>query len=141
MKKVVYNNKYGGFGLSLDAMFMLAQTDFPFDESPLNSSGYTEANFKVEGPDGLLGHSRYPIVLRNGKVLDFPQHRDKLRSHPALVTVVETLGEKANDHCAKLAIETIENDHLYRISEYDGLESVEVMSEDLYTYGYEWKVT
>ncbi len=47
------------------------------------------------------------------------------RSDPFLVQVVETLGKDASGQCAKLAITTVPKGCLYRIDEYDGLESVE----------------
>jgi hypothetical protein len=46
------------------------------------------------------------------------------RHDPALVQVVEELGDAASGFCGNLQIEEIEGS-LYRISEYDGSESVE----------------
>lgn len=46
------------------------------------------------------------------------------RHCPHLVRVIEELGNKANGSCARLIVEEIEGDQ-YRISEYDGLESLE----------------
>lgn len=46
------------------------------------------------------------------------------RHDPRLIDVVETLGKKASGDCAKLEIQEICSP-IYRISEYDGLESVQ----------------
>jgi len=48
---------------------------------------------------------------------------DISRHDPVLVQVVEELGDKANDGCANLAIKEV--DGPYRITEYDGYETVE----------------
>jgi hypothetical protein len=57
------------------------------------------------------------------------------RHDPALVQVVEELGDKANGCSASLAIAVIEDGAKYRIDEYDGFESV--MTPD----DYEWVQT
>jgi hypothetical protein len=56
------------------------------------------------------------------------------RTDPALVQVVEELGNKANGKCAKLCIYEVPAGTLYRIDEYDGNESV--MTQDTY----DWKM-
>jgi hypothetical protein len=56
------------------------------------------------------------------------------RTDPALVQVVEELGEAASGQYAKLQIEEVEAGTLYRIEERDGYESVETK------YSYGWKV-
>jgi hypothetical protein len=55
--------------------------------------------------------------------LEFKWQYDIPRHHPLLVQVVEELGEEASDPYAKLKVEEI-NSNLYKIDEYDGLESV-----------------
>lgn len=49
---------------------------------------------------------------------------DFTRHDPALIQVIEELGEAADGFCAKLRIEEIDGKK-YRIDEYDGYESVE----------------
>ena len=56
------------------------------------------------------------------------------RTDPALVQVVEELGEAANGRSAALRIVELPAGTLYRIDEYDGVESV--MTQD----DYEWSV-
>ena len=112
MTKIVYNDCYGGFGLSDEAVEMYLQLKgFKYNKTP-DSWG---SNFAVEGwKNFYYGH------------ID--------RADPILVQVVETLGEKANGDCAKLEIEDIPAGTLYRITEYDGNESVEMQ------YNVDWKV-
>jgi len=56
------------------------------------------------------------------------------RTDPALVQVVEELGDDANGTYAKLLIEELPAGTLYRIDEYDGNETV--MTQD----DYDWSV-
>jgi hypothetical protein len=112
MTKIVYNDCYGGFGLSDEAVEMYLQLKgFKYNKTP-NRWG---ANFSVEGWEDFY-------------------YRDIDRADPILVQVVETLGDKANGNCAKLEIEDIPAGTLYRITEYDGNESIETQ------YNVDWKV-
>lgn len=83
MTKVVFNECFGGFGLSEKA------------------------------------HDLYK--KKTGRKLD---EFTVKRHDPALVEVVEELGDEANDRFSMLRIAEIKGD-LYRIDEYDGYESVE----------------
>jgi hypothetical protein len=49
---------------------------------------------------------------------------DKHRSDPILISIVEELGERANDGYSELEIATIPDGYDYAISDYDGLESI-----------------
>lgn len=93
MFKVVYSNRYGGFGLSNKAVLWLHE------------------KYGLE-------YESYPHL---GKYL-----KEELERHdPRLVEVVEALGKEANGRHSNLAIATIKG-RLYRIDEYDGLETVVV---------------
>lgn len=60
---------------------------------------------------------------------------DKIeRDDPALVQVVEELGEAANGDCACLEIEEVPSGTQYRIDNYDGRETVETRDS------YDWKI-
>lgn len=59
--------------------------------------------------------------------------RDIDRADPALVEVVETLGEKADGGFASLKIREIPKGTKYRIDEYDGSESVMTIED------YDWE--
>lgn len=113
MVKIVYNACYGGFGLSDEAVEMYLN---------LKNFEYT----KVKDRWG----SRYVVKGFN----NFYDRHDIPRDDPVLVQVVEALGEKANDGCAKLEIEDLPKGTLYRITEYDGYETIETKEDT------DWKV-
>ena len=92
--KVVYNDCYGGFGLSDKAM---------------------ERYFSLA--------NRYPSGGSN----------HVCRWDPILVKIVEELGKEANAKYADLKIRDVPKGELFRIDEYDGLESVMTPSD------YEWE--
>jgi hypothetical protein len=109
MTKIVYNACYGGFGISDEATRMyLDLKGFKYTEEKTKWGN----TFKVEGLENFYG----PHSIK--------------RDDPILVQVVETLGDKASGTFAKLRIEDVPEGNLYRITEYDGYESVET-KEDL----------
>ncbi len=105
MVKVVYNACYGGFGLSDDAMDSMVELGYDLKLNPKYNP-----NAKNKYMDDTA--RKYECW---GDV-DCPRH------DPILVQVVEELGDKASDDCAKLQIEEVYGP--YRIHEYDGLERV-----------------
>lgn len=142
MKKVVYNACYGGFGLSQDAMLLLALMGFPLEKTPLEKFGFKLSDFTLEGPNGFLAHPHYDVLYKDGHVYSHGLNgNDKtamsLRSHPVLVKVVEFLGSKASGSCAKLLIDEISDDDVYRIEEYDGFESVTCVDQYVGGFLYE----
>jgi len=71
------------------------------------------------------------------KGIDVPRYIDGCdisRTDPALIQVIEELGDDANASCAELRFHELEPGTLYRIEEYDGLETV----VPLHQYG--WSV-
>lgn len=98
MKKVVINSCYGGFSLSKKAMERL-------EELGVKDEFYEEN--------------------KNDPALDDDDmwRPNVKRSDPRLVQVVEELGDEASGACAEL--EVVEVDGKYRITEYDGWESIE----------------
>jgi hypothetical protein len=136
--KVVYNACFGGFSLSHAGIMRYAELKglklYPFVD--------------VRDKDGRLRFGKQKPAtaddLKEARIVHYcttPEYsnesywtgRDMERADPALVQVVEELGEKANGSCAKLAIEDVPAGALYRIDEYDGNESVMTQG------GYEWK--
>ena len=113
MTKVVYNVCYGGFSLSDEAVEMY-----------LNLKGLKYTKIKEK-----WGSSSYDVE-ENKNFYDRRIDRDD----PVLVQVVEKLGDKANGECAKLRIEDLPKGTLYRITEYDGYESIETK------YDMDWSV-
>ena len=111
-RKVVYNDCYGGFSLSLEGCKMYIEL---LGKTPKFYSGKSiwDEPWYIEKP-----HDCYS---RN-----IPRH------DAALVLVVETLGYKANGDCADLRIREVVGP--YRIDEYDGKETVETPDRDDYIY-------
>jgi hypothetical protein len=110
MTKVVYNNCYGGFGLSHAAIMRYAElksiTLYPKVGKFRDFDYYKDSNFDPES-----------YWYYGSEITD--------RTDPALVQVVEELGDAANDNYAKLVIEDIPAGTRYRILEYDGNEWIE----------------
>ena len=119
MHKVVFNNCYGGFSISLKAVDWLEHNSK--DEALLE-------HIKNCKEDSEYSTSAFKEQLLCYSVSDF--FADK-RHHKDLVAVVETLGDEANGSCAALGICRI-NGRQYRIDEYDGAE--EVITPE----GYDW---
>lgn len=137
MTKIVYNACYGGFSLSHEATMRYAEikgiTLYTKEESFFNHYYLCPPEeferLCAEDETNPIGIGRYD----RSNAMYFSL-RDVDRADPALVQVVEELGNKANGMCAKLRIEDVPAGTLYRIDEYDGYESV--MTQDTY----DWKV-
>jgi hypothetical protein len=140
--KVVYNNCFGGFGLSHEAVKRYAEIKEieiygfirergrPGSDSPMHA--VTSFNLK-DALCGLVHYRRSPEWNDKNDDHHFSDS-DIERDDPALVQVVEELGARANGACANLAIENVPTGMLWRIDEYDGNESVMTMGD------YSWKV-
>ena len=111
MHKVVFNNCYGGFSLSVKAVEWLEVncTDNELRDF-IKSLRIAGKEYSFISKDECL---RYDVSgWFEGK-----------RHHKDLVAVVEALGNDANGPCANLAIEEISSKK-YHIEEYDGVEEV-----------------
>lgn len=106
--KVVFNNCYGGFCLSMKAIEWL-------------HSNCEDKELK-HFIDEHLSADRMTLEYT---VTDWFDHK---RHHRDLVAVVEALGREASGSCSFLEIEKIHGNQ-YRIEEYDGAEEV-VTPED-----------
>lgn len=114
MTKVVYNDCYGGFGLSDEAVELyLTKKGVDFTSKEGQFSSLTGSSFYVDGEY----FSTYDID----------------RADSTLVEVIEELGERANTCFSKLKIADIKPGESYRIDEYDGIESVMTVDD------YDWK--
>jgi hypothetical protein len=110
-RKVVLNRKHGGFGLSEEAIEMLIE-EFGWEVAD------SEENTQRTG-------RRIRRSSSGGRRLDSSARRDKrLRTDPALVEVVETLGDDASGRHADLQVVEIPGDVEWTIDEYDGVEWV-----------------
>lgn len=131
--KIVINGCYGGFGVSEAGMRRYAELkglSFYVWQDPQYPKASTDM-FKLyftADPSGMtkIDTEFYRKYNLWDRVLD--------RTDPALVQVVEELGEKANGWAAKLVVEELPKGTLYRIDEYDGYESIET-ADDI-----NWKV-
>ena len=104
MTKIVYNRCYGGFSLSEEA-----------------TERYGELlGKKVTKGEKFCG---FQVYLFDGERF---YSGDLSRTDPLLIQVIEELGsEKASGLYAKLDIEELPSGCRYRITEYDGFESIE----------------
>ena len=104
MTKVVYNACYGGFSLSNEAKDRMVELGYEMEVNP--------------------NYDPRPEVEWYNRTQKYKIYDGDIDRHdPVLVQVVEELGDKANDGCANLQIEEVSGP--YRITEYDGFESVE----------------
>lgn len=103
--KVVINSCYGGFGLSNEAVLMYAELKgIQFEE--------------------VEDHGYYFLYWIDREKNECFYEGDLDRSDPALVEVVETLGEDSFGSCARLKIVEVPDDVQWEIAEYDGAEWV-----------------
>lgn len=148
-KKVVINDKYGGFGLSARAHARLAELQgrpcyFFVHVSPMNVRDYRPATveeaeesfifFAFDTPDAhetLLGRDDdwhdLTMEQRQARNAEYKSHQisdDGLARHdPLLIQIVEELGDAASRKpTAELKIVEIPADVDYTIEEYDGNE-------------------
>lgn len=129
--KVVINKCYGGFGLSREGMMRYAElkgsTLYP------KGDGLYTIYWTVSPKDRvteLSNEAFYALphaerIEYNRKFSEQTLHVGEIaRDDPALVQVVEELGDKANGCYAELAVVEIPDDAKWQIEEYDGLEHI-----------------
>ena len=130
MTKIVYNGCYGGFSLSDEAIRRYCEIRGIALYEHKDRFGYAHyTTVPQEEYERLCAED----TERANEV--YVNDRDIDRTDPTLVQVVEELGDAANGMCAKLLITMLPKGTIYRISEYDGCESVNTMND--YT---DWKV-
>jgi hypothetical protein len=135
MTKVVYNACYGGFSLSKEAC--QRYWEIKGQQVWIEDERWGFEVWLVPPEERLVRNKNWDAMSMDERIAYNKAYsaqtwynRDVDRHDPALVQVVEELGDKANGECAKLAIEEISGP--YRIDEYDGYESVETPD------GYDW---
>jgi hypothetical protein len=114
MVKVVINRCFGGFGLSDQALELFMNKKSIEFEKVLSKSHWKKDEFDYYRK-GHVGEDEHYLWY-----YDLCQDR----SDPALIEVVEELGEKANGWAAELGIVEIPDDVEWDIVEYDGKEHV-----------------
>lgn len=149
MNKIVYNICYGGFGLSNKAIAEICKRkNIPLffykeefgnglnttftkisEEEALSSNEFSIAKCSVDCGESFTREDEIYETF-NENYIWYPIDS---RHDPILVQVVEELGIYANGDCADLKIFKTES-NLYRIDEYDGLETVITPEMDSYSY-------
>lgn len=133
MFKVAYNACYGGFGLSAKAEKLLWEKKtgkeiFAYTHDYENNNYIKITDF--DQPGGFGYYYFTPNDYGDVLVEQYPEEStefdvDRLARHDKdLIAVIEELGDAANGPCSKLRIDEI-HVPIYRITEYDGYESVE----------------
>lgn len=129
--KIVINRCFGGFGLSEEGMRRYAELKgLPFyvwSDPKYSDSDLLKMYFTAD-PSGMteIDNEFYRKYSLYDKDID--------RTDPALVQVVEELGEKASSWASKLVVEEVPKGTLYRIDDYDGFETLETVDN------IDWKV-
>jgi hypothetical protein len=119
--KVVFNNCYGGFGLSDAAITWLEQNA----REEIRNFLANKRNEIITSAMSLYGQS-IENVMSYSLIYDF--NETGIQRHDVdLVRVVEALGSDASGQCSDLWIREIEG-NTYRIGEYDGNETVILFS-------------
>jgi hypothetical protein len=125
--KIVINKCYGGFGLSHEAMMLY----FEIKGIPVYPDVYPE-----DGDDASNQIVTYWPVKEEDRVVGevFPLSvYDIERTDPALVKVVEQLGDRASGCYSQLVVVEIPDDVKWMIQEYDG--GIEWIAEEHRTWG------
>ena len=136
--KIIKNTCYGGYGLSIEAKIEIAKRKgkeiyfFDIKKNPLTHKqalengdiiifDYTVPNPYELGIDKPDADGLYKTAneLSDELSIDFDNRTDQ-----DIITVVESLGEKANSRFSDLTIVEIPDGTEYEISEYDGLETI-----------------
>lgn len=137
--KLVINNCYGGFSLSPKGLKRYLELK--------GKEAYfyiqTSYSFQADGDRFLrvdnLEHINTPFVYcttrdQGAVISDDPEDtfygREIERNDPVLVQVVEELGREASSSYSYLVVKEIENGRWYKITEYDGFESIEYRDID-----------
>jgi hypothetical protein len=137
MAKIVYNACFGGFSLSHEAIMRYAEIKgiTLYVQEDLFMKYYylcpPEEFERIHAED--YAKPVQPGRFAASSELYFSDF-DIERNDPVLVQVVEELGKLANGDCSRLEIAELPAGTLYRIDEYDGLETVETKDS------YEWSV-
>lgn len=106
--KVVINKCYGGFGLSPEAIILFVKKKYNRELITIGSGMFVEYMFEDD--------------------FDLFHDCEIKRDDEVLISVVEELGERANDSFSSLKIVEIPDGVEWEIEEYDGMEVVREVS-------------
>ena len=129
--KIVINKCFGGFGLSHEGMMRYAElkglTLYPEGDDcymiywTVPPKDHV-ARLSSDAFYAMSAEARAEYVRKYSEQTLY--NRDIPRNDPALVQVVEELGDKASDRFAELKVVEIPDEVAWEINEYDGLEYV-----------------
>ncbi len=134
--KVVINDCYGGFGLSLkgqkEYLKLIGKEAFFYKQTAYSHNRDKEEHTKIGVDEGSLFSSTFTKDFGDThgkwKKADWKYHfmvYDIERTDPNLIAVVEKLGEEANGSCSSLKIVEIPEGINWEINDYDGMESID----------------
>jgi hypothetical protein len=131
--KIVINGTFGGFGLSQEALHLMAKRGMPiawkyYDEKGFPIKSIPDAPITIEYKEKIEGWwifketVGYYLLSMNYDVYDTIE----FRTNPILIEVVEELGSKADSNYSELKIIEVPDSekHNIHISQYDGWESI-----------------
>lgn len=133
-KEIVYNNCYGGFSLSPEAekryLELSGKEAFFYEYKFTKPRSYIRIDNPSRNDMFLLTVTKDMGESTNHLPDDiYFSGRELNRKDPLLIQVIKELGsERASGRCAELAIDVIDDNEAFRITEYDGLETVETNS-------------
>lgn len=132
MARVVFNSCYGGFGLSKEACqryWDIKGQQVWIEQNPEYKSLDMFTVWLVPPGERPTKNKDFYSMTMDERVAYNKAYSEQTwyymnvsRHDPALIQVVEELGEKANGNHADLQIEEV--DGIYKIDEYDGNETV-----------------
>ncbi len=113
-QQIVVNRRFGGFGLSEQALDILVE-EYGYTKTDFDDDGdYVDPSAEiVDGDSGVMHH--YSLI---------DDREASTRTRSELAEVVERLGEDANGAHAKLEVVELPADKEWVVTEYDGVETV-----------------
>jgi hypothetical protein len=136
--KIVLNGCYGGFGLSYEAMYLYilakGQTQYLYAEVHTGNTSKQLPRYKLVSLDEVRQLNNnilyvwctptYQGDTVNDRLRDILIASNIDREDPDLVSVVEVMGDAASGRFACLEIHEVPDGTLYKIDNYDGIESL-----------------
>ena len=123
MQELVINRCYGGFSLSMAAVYWLAEHCCEAAKREIERQNANMASGSQDFFD--VSNRKKWIEGDTGGLLAYSWHpgeKDLGRDHPLLLACVRALGEKADSTCSNLAIIEIPDGVEWEIESYDGRE-------------------
>lgn len=124
-QRIAVNRCYGGFGLSHEAQrALIGQCEHIRLIEPSEYYGGLEGWERRFAEDQKLREGVGAVLVHEGKIVLDEHRQDETRTCPAMIAVVERLGEAANSWAARIEIVDVPDGVDWQIDEYDGQEWV-----------------